>query len=206
MAPTRARRVKYDVAERSGHVEVTGASQSDVTEALDLLTQWREAQAEVEAGATRAVLSVLAKHAGPVLPPSRTAAAERLAEHRAGLLATPTHTYETLAQVRGDQTVAAARQWLTRARARGDVFTVKVDGRTLIPAFQVDSAGAVPRAVAQVNKVLLGSTEPLSGWETWSWWCAPTGLLSGQAPLDMLETARGRVEHAARRFVIPEAF
>lgn len=191
---------------RSGSVEVIGAgvTADDVAEAMGLLTIWRDAQVKAEAGFAQSVVTVLMEGAGPILSPTRSAAAERIAQHRVELLGTPTYTHETLAEARGAKG-AAVRAWVARHRRAGDVVVVKQDGRTLLPAFQFTAGGELRPEVARVNRILYEDTE-MTGWEKWTWWWASTGLLSGQSPIDVIESAPVRVETAARRFIEPDAF
>lgn len=190
----------------SGSVEVIGAgvTADDVTEAMRLLTIWRNAQGKAEAGFAQSVVTVLMEGAGPILSPARSAAAERLAQHRVELLGTPTYTHETLAEVRGAKE-AAVRAWVARHRGGGDVVVVKQDGRTILPAFQFTDDGELRPEVARVNRILAEDAE-MTGWEKWTWWWARTGLLSGQSPIDVIGVAPARVETAARRFIEPDAF
>ena len=84
---------RYDVVERSDHVEVRGVSGNDVLEALRLLDTVRGT------------------------PPASVAQAQRLATGRDALLATPVLTYDTLQLLRGEPKESSTRTWFAR-RAR----------------------------------------------------------------------------------------
>ena len=68
----------------------------------------------------------------------------RQARLREELLATPTHTYETLAELRGVE-LNTARFQVHKAAAAHRLLLVAPGGRTLVPAFQLDTDGQ-PRA------------------------------------------------------------
>lgn len=194
-----AQRPTYRVTERAGHVEVTGLSASEVTEALHLLGEARTIQSSASAALTGSVLRSLVERATePLLTPERMVAAQRLAAHRAALLDTPWFTHRLLAEVRGNK-VDATRAWVRRHARAGDVFVVvKHAGRTVIPAFQFTDDGQVRNEIAAVTKILRDSAEEgLTGWEIWAWWTARTGYLSGEIPLDLVEQNPDRVRRAA---------
>ena len=77
--------------------------------------------------------------------------------------------YEGLARGR-DSTVLAARQWVKRQRAKGQLFIVEYAGRTLIPSFQLDEVFDVDDAVGRVVSELTAAG--MSGWAMWQWFTA----------------------------------
>ena len=182
----------YTVKPRGRHVEVTGASESDVREALDLLATVRKKQRDAYTGMRDSLVVVLARD---VVSPQISEAAQSAAAHRAALLDTPIFDYKQLAQVR-EVTEGAVRSWVSRNIDKVIAPTFK--GRTILPAFQFNDAGGVREPVAQVNAVL--KADPvMDEWSSWAWWHSRTSFLSGQSPLDVVEDAPGRVLHAARR-------
>jgi hypothetical protein len=93
----------------------------------------------------------------------------------------------------------AARFALHKAAERRSVLLVQHEGRTLVPAFQLDEDG-------QVRTELLGVLEPLlaSGedpWRTWAWLTTPAALLGGAVPHEAARDPEELplVQHAAVR-------
>jgi hypothetical protein len=124
------------------------------------------------------------------------------AKVRAALLGTPTHTCESLAQLRG-ASVEATRFWVHKSAQRHEVLIVAAtdgDGeRTVVPAFQFTAAGDVRPELAAILTILGAST--LDPWARWGWLALPAALLGGAVPeraaADPEELPL--VEHAARR-------
>lgn len=93
----------------------------------------------------------------------------------------------------------AARFALHKAAERRSVLLVQHEGRTLVPAFQLDEDGQVRTELVAVLEPLLASgADP---WRTWAWLTTPAGLLGGAVPH---EAARDPdelplVQHAALR-------
>lgn len=190
--------LSYEVAERADHLEVRGVSRLEVEEALELMGRVRVLQAD-HMSATRADLTraLMARNVS-LIPPATLAQAQRLATHRDALLATPVFTHETLRALRGDAKTSSTRTWLTRRRDHHEVFTVTHNGRTLIPAFQLDEQGQPRPELQPILEVLAGTG--ITGWSLWTWLTSPTALLSGEAPEQLARRAPARVLRAARRF------
>lgn len=122
----------------------------------------------------------------------------RQARVRAALLASPWHTYATLAEVRG-ATVETTRFAVHKAGGTHRLLVVPVEERAIVPAFQLDADGEVrPELVAVLEPLLAAGTDP---WQVWSWLTQPAALLGGlvpeQAVTDPAEA--GMVLHAAVR-------
>lgn len=188
----------FEVAERADHLEVRGVSRGDVVEGLALIGQVRALQAQHVAASRTDLLRALMARNVALTPPATLAQAQRLAAHRDALLATPTFTHETLRHLRGDAKTSSTRAWLTRRRDNHELFTVTHNGRTLIPAFQLDDSGRPRPELQPVLKVL--SRGGVTGWSLWTWLTSPTALLSGAIPEQLAHKAPERVERAARRF------
>ena len=136
-------------------------------------------------------------------PPASVAQAQRLASHRDALLATPVLTYDTLRLLRGEPKESSTRTWFARRRAEHAVFAVTHNGRTVIPAFQVDQFGQPrPELQPMLDVLLHGGVD---GWQLWTWLTSPTSLLSGQTPETAARTAPERAMTAAARFAVPPA-
>jgi hypothetical protein len=187
----------YEVAERADHLEVRGVTRREVEDALELIERVRVLQAD-HVAATRADLTraLMARNVS-LTPPATLAQAQRLAGHRDALLATPVYTHDTLSALRGDAKTSSTRTWLTRRRDHHELFTVSHNGRTLIPAFQLDEQGR-PRPELQPILEALADAG-LIGWSLWTWLTTPTALLSGASPEQLAHQAPARVLRAARR-------
>lgn len=193
----------YDIAERSDHVEIRGVSRRRVAEALDLLDRVQAVQAEHAAATRDELVHTLMAGNVPLIPPATVAQAQRLATHRDALLATHIHTHGSLSDLRGDAKESSTRTWLSRRKAENKVFTVAHNGRTLIPAFQLDDQGE-PRPELQPLLAALQDAG-VHDWTLWTWLTSPTSLLSGAVPEQLVRTAPKRVLRAAERFAAAPA-
>ena len=193
----------YDVAERSGHVEVRGVSGNEVLEALHLLDTVRDLQAAQVSDNRSDLVRALMTNNISLTPPASVAQAQRLATHRDALLATPVLTYDTLQLLRGDPKESSTRTWFARRRADHAVFAVTHHGRTIIPAFQLDQLGQPRPDLQPMLDVLL--INGIDGWPLWTWLTSPTSLLSGQTPESVARKAPQRAMTAAARFAVPPA-
>jgi hypothetical protein len=194
---------RYDIAERSDHLELRGVSRRHVTEALTLLERVREVQADHTAIVRADLVHTLMARGIPLTPPASLAQAQRLATHRDALLGTPVFSYSTLRELRGDARDSATRTWLSRRRDADALFTVTYNGRTLIPAFQFDAQGEPRPELQPILAALVGAG--VSGWTLWTWLTSPTALLSGGIPERLVVTSPHRVLRAAQRFAAAPA-
>lgn len=193
----------YEVAERAGHLEVRGVSRRDVEEALELIGHVRVLQAgHAEAGRADLLRVLMASNVA-LTPPATVAQAQRLAGHRDALLATPAFTHDTLRALRGDATASSTRTWLTRRRDNHEVFTLTHQGRTVIPAFQLDELGGARPELQPILTAL--AKADIGGWPLWTWLTSPTALLSGEIPERLARRAPARVLRAAQRFAADTA-
>jgi hypothetical protein len=131
------------------------------------------------------------------------AQAQRLAGHRDALLATPLYTYGSLCELRGDARESSTRTWLSRRKAENKMFTVTHNGRTLIPAFQLDERGDPRPELQPLLAALQGGA--VQGWTLWTWLTSPTSLLSGAVPEQLARTEPTRALRAAERFAAAPA-
>lgn len=122
----------------------------------------------------------------------------RQTEVRAALLASPTHTYASLAAVRG-VSENAARFAVHKAAERGSLLVVPHDGDVLVPAFQLTDAGELRPELGPVLEPLLASA--MDAWQVWTWLTQPAALLGGQVPHEAARDAdeAAIVRHAAVR-------
>jgi hypothetical protein len=189
---------QYDIAERPDRVEVRGVSRHQVAAALRLLDEVRVLQADHVAATRADLLRALMVQNVSLTPPATLAQAQRLATHRDALLATPVLTHELLRRLRGDKSESSTRTWLSRRRDARQLFTVTHNGKTLIPAFQLDDLGE-PRAELQpILSTLIDAG--VQGWPLWTWLTTATSFLSGAVPEQLARTAPRRVLRAAKRF------
>jgi hypothetical protein len=190
----------YRISVQTGGVgvEIEGLSPGDAQEALMLLQAARRLQYSHGTSAARGLLRTVTEANLELTPPASVEHARRLADLRQALLATPVYTHETLAEVRGDASTSSTRTWVSRARDRGQLFTVKVDGRTVIPAFQLSDEGEPRSEYASVLAPLLEAR--IDGWTLWTWLTSSTPLLSGAVPVEVVDSAPERVLQAAKRF------
>lgn len=121
----------------------------------------------------------------------------RRARVRAALLASPCHTYASLAQVRGAST-DATRFAVHKAAAAHRLLVVAADARTLVPAFQLTADGEVRPELLPALEPLLARLDP---WRAWAWLTQPAALLGGLVPEEAAaqEEHRDLVLHAAVR-------
>lgn len=120
----------------------------------------------------------------------------RKAAVRARLLASPTHTYDSLAALRGTS-VDAARFWAHKSASRGELLVVALDGASVVPGFQLDDAGEVRTELAPVLAALAG----VDVWLAWGWLTEPAALLGGAVPAELVRDRDEAelVAHAASR-------
>jgi len=122
----------------------------------------------------------------------------RQARVRASLLASPWHTYASLAEVRGGSE-NAARFAVHKAAERNALLVVAHEGGTLVPAFQLTEAGELRDELAPVLEPLLATR--MDPWKVWAWLTQPAGLRGGQVPHVAARAAEEAaiVRHAAVR-------
>lgn len=122
----------------------------------------------------------------------------RQAKVRELLTVTPTHTYESLAELRGDS-VNAARFFVHKGSDENRVLLVRLEEKVLIPAFQFDAAGAPRDDLAEVVTPLLAAG--MDPWQVWGWLTQPAALLGGAIPAEAAADPEEAaiVQHAARR-------
>ena len=103
----------------------------------------------------------------------------RQARLREELLASPSHTYETLAALRG-ATVESTRFAVHKAASTHRLLVVAAGERTLVPAFQLTADGELRPDLAPVLEPLLAAR--MDPWRLWAWLTRPAALLGGLVP------------------------
>ncbi|GAA4374587.1 hypothetical protein [Nocardioides caricicola] len=124
----------------------------------------------------------------------------RQARLRTELTATPWHTYETLAEVRGTS-VDATRFAVHKAASEHRLLVVPLEERSVVPAFQLGADGELRPELAPVLAPLLASR--MDPWRAWVWLTQPAALTLGEAPERLAATdpelARTAAERLAER-------
>ena len=105
----------------------------------------------------------------------------RQATLRAALLETPWFTYETLAELRG-ASVDATRYAVHKAEQTHRLVVVTVDGRAVVPAFQLTDEGEIRPDIAPLLEPLLAAR--MDPWRAWAWLTQPAALTLGRAPAE----------------------
>ena len=103
----------------------------------------------------------------------------RQARLRAALLETPWFTYETLAELRG-ASVDATRYAVHKAEQTHRLLVVTVDGRAVVPGFQLTDAGEIRADIPPLLEPLLAAR--MDPWRAWAWLTQPAALTLGRAP------------------------
>lgn len=122
----------------------------------------------------------------------------REARVRAELLDGGWLDYAGVARLRG-VSENAARFALHKAAERRGVLLVQDEGRTLVPAFQLDAEGQVRSELVPLLEPLLAAG--IDPWRAWIWLTTPAGLLGGAVPHEAARDPEERpvVQHAAVR-------
>lgn len=176
-----------------GGFELVGLDRRMLSRLVGLANAAREAQAAL-ADADRSELrrQLLRLGFDPV-PPSVDQQAARTARRREQLLAEGAYDTAALARLLG-YTAGSVRDWLSRHRRAGELFTVSLDGRAFLPTFFVRD-GALSSAAAAVSRALLD--EGLGPWEAWTWLATTSSWLDGRRPVDLLDERPELVLQAA---------
>ena len=103
----------------------------------------------------------------------------RQARVRADLIATYWFTYATLAELRG-ASEDATRYAVHKAASTNRLLIVPVDGVTVVPAFQLTTAGELRPELAPVIEPLIAAG--MDPWRAWAWLTQPAALLGGLVP------------------------
>lgn len=184
--------------EAGGHVEVEGLSLEEVRSAIALSrsvgVERLRARGNLSAIVHRAMLDA---HV-PLISAATQRQVQRSAALREELLVAQGYeSHVSLAEKR-QQGASSVRTWVSRLRERGSLFTVKVNGQTLIPAVQLTPDGRLDEDVASLVRPLV--TAGLEGWSVWAWLVNPTGRLSGEVPSEVAGTHPQRALKAAERY------
>ena len=122
--------------------------------------------------------------------------ARRLAEVRATLLRSGAYSTAALAAAKG-LTANNTRQWISRHRREGRLFSVAHEGETLIPAFLLDERLEPRDEAREAISALRAAGE--DGWALWAWFALPASWLGGRVPSGLLASEPELVAAAARQ-------
>jgi hypothetical protein len=120
----------------------------------------------------------------------------RQARLRTELLATPWHTYASLAEVRRTS-VDATRFAVHKAASEHRLLVVPAEERAIVPAFQLGPDGELRPELAPVLGPLLAAR--MDPWRAWAWLTQPAALTLGQAPEQAAATEPDLVRVAAQK-------
>lgn len=186
------------VHDADDHVEVSGLSLREVEAAIELFRGVDRKRAAARASLSSLVDRAMLDNAIPLVSAASQRQVQRSAELRRHLLEVEgAETYASLAGLRGGRE-SSARTWVSRPRTSGRIFTVEVQGRTLIPKVQLTATGRERPEILELALPL--QQAGLDGWSLWAWLTSPTGLLSGEIPADVVRTDLGRAHRAAIRY------
>ena len=90
-----------------------------------------------------------------------------------------------------------ARQWISRNRRAGRLFTVTHNGETLVPAFVLNDNLEPRPEPREAIKALRDAGE--DGWALWAWFTRPSSWLGGRVPAELLASAPELVAESARQ-------
>lgn len=189
---------RIEVRDSADHVEVVGLSVQDVQNAIELYRAVGDSKLHARSALEDYLNQALLTSGTDLLTTAtqrqvqRTAALRQRLMHESGY-----ETHKTLAQLRDSQ-VSSVRTWVARARERGELFTVKVKGTTLIPKVQLTSDGELNTKVTPLVRPLVSAG--LDEWSIWAWLATSTGLLSGEVPVEAVDQQPQRVQRAAERY------
>ena len=186
-----------EITEEFGRIEVTGISVARVQEAFRLLGAVDIMRVEARNNLVSTLNKAMLTANMPVVPAATQRQIQRSAALNEELLSLGYETHETLAQKR-QTSPSSARTWVSRLRNKHKLFTVKLDGQTLVPSVQLDDDGNLREDVSALVQPL--SAAGLNGWSLWAWLCKPTGLLSGKVPFEVVTTNPKRAQKAADRY------
>lgn len=195
MAVKRSR--AHEVREVDERIEVLGYSELEVRQAMELFQAVRTEQVSTRKDFRAQVHEAMVRNHIPLVSQASQSQALRRSALRAQLLEDQGYeTYSSLAEKRQTRE-SSARTWVARERQRGSLFTVKLQGTTIIPKVQLTEDGQLHEPVTRLVSTLRAAH--MDGWSLWAWLCSPTGLLSGDVPAQVAETNQGRAHKAATR-------
>lgn len=195
--PTR-KSSQINVRSADGHVEVVGLNKEDVEYAICLYQEIGNERLRARTALASYINQAVFASGIELVP----AASQRQIQRSASLFKQliedqGAETYASLSELRGTQE-SSVRTWVSRARKQHEMFTVELQGQTLVPQVQLTDTGNInPLIVDLVRPLILAK---LDGWSIWSWLTSPSGFLSGDIPALVSRTNAKRANRAAERY------
>ncbi|QIN29385.1 DUF2384 domain-containing protein [Brevibacterium luteolum] len=182
----------------NGHLEVVGASKEELEHALALIRADRHRKVAARAAFVSYVRKTMLDESAALISLASQKQIQRSAGLRQHLMEEEGfETYASLAATRSSQE-SSVRTWVSRMRKRNELFTVELNGATMIPKVQLTSSGNADPHVVELIRPLLRAG--LDGWSLWAWLTQPNGLLSGEVPAEVVKTDAGRAARASDRY------
>ena len=189
---------QINVRDVDGHVEVVGLNKEDVEYAICLYQEVGSERLRARTALASYINQALLAEGVELVP----AASQRQIQRSASLLkqlveVQGAETYASLSELRGTQE-SSVRTWVSRARKQHEMFTVELQGQTLVPQVQLTDSGNINPLIADLARPLIMAK--LDGWSIWSWLTRPSGFLSGEVPALISRTNAKRANKAAERY------
>lgn len=179
-------------------VDLHGLSPAELQSAIDLFRTVTEQRLTERDALQHRLRDAFLRGGVDLVSPATQRQALKSAEFRSRLLDDEgAETYESLSALR-DSSESTTRTWVARNRSKGVLFTVEVQGRTLIPRVQLTEAGGLDPQITPLVEPLVSAG--LGPWGVWSWLTAPEGRLSGEVPGDVVRSEPARALRAAERY------
>lgn len=179
-------------------INVEGLSPIEVESALDLYRTIVKEQLQERSSLSNRLAHAYLSRTVQLVPEATQRQARRNVAFRARLMEEEgAETYASLAILRGSSQ-STARTWVARHREKLNMFTVEVEGKTLIPKVQLTERGKLKSGVAALVTPLMKAG--IGSWGLWSWLTAPTGLLSDEIPAVIAATSPERAMTAAELY------
>lgn len=181
-----------------GHVEVVGLNKEDVEYAICLYQEAGRERLKARSALASYVSQTVLNDGIELVSAASQRQIKRSAALRKELIQDQgAENYASLSELRESQE-SSVRTWVSRLRKRHELFTVEIQGQTLIPKVQLTDKGNINPRVTELVRPMVRAG--LDGWSIWAWLTSPSGLLSGEVPAQVAMTNIKRASKAADRF------
>ncbi|MFB9777542.1 hypothetical protein [Brevibacterium otitidis] len=189
---------QFHVSDVNDHLEVVGASKEELEQALALIRASRYRKVEARAAFASYVRQRMFDESAALISLASQKQVQRSAGLRQHLMDVEGfETYASLAETR-NSLESSVRTWVSRKRKRNELFTIELNGATMIPTVQLTNSGDADPRIVELMRPLLDAG--LDGWSLWAWLTQPNGLLSGEVPAEVVKTNTRRAVRAADRY------
>ena len=198
LSPERQRLALFLLRALEDVAEDASISEAEVGSMVYRLLQAASIQLRRAPGARIELARVLGPSLGELdpVPYATVEQARRLATLRASLLREGAWSISAIADGRGTN-ATNARQWVSRHRKAHRIFTVTVEGESLVPGFLLDDELEPLRQAQEPIRVLREAGE--DGWALWAWFATPSAWVGGRIPAELLAREPERVAAAAQQ-------